>query len=147
MTVNPAQAETLNVPVGDVYETLQTYLGSSLRESLHEFGHNFMVFAQATRTSADGERSQKLLCSQPDRTNGAARHAGRHPFHGRPVIISLYNFFPSATINGAANRSFSSGQALDTMQSIADKDLGPGMKFEWTAMSYQEKLVGQLRLF
>jgi len=46
--VDRRQAETLDVPVGDVYDTLQSYLGSSYINLFTKFGHNFMVFAQAT---------------------------------------------------------------------------------------------------
>jgi HAE1 family hydrophobic/amphiphilic exporter-1 len=58
-------------------------------------------------------------------------------------VIQLYNLFPSATINGSASAKFSSGQALDAVQGIADQIMGPNLQFEWTAMSYQEKLVGR----
>jgi HAE1 family hydrophobic/amphiphilic exporter-1 len=60
-----------------------------------------------------------------------------------PAVIQLYNLFPSATINGATAAKYSSGQTLDTVQGIADRVLEPGLQFEWTAMSYQEKLVGK----
>jgi HAE1 family hydrophobic/amphiphilic exporter-1 len=64
-----------------------------------------------------------------------------------PSVITLYNLFPSATINGSANQRFSSGQALQTLENIADKVLPTGMSYEWTAMSYQEKLVGNSTYF
>ena len=64
-----------------------------------------------------------------------------------PSVITLYNLFPSATINGSANEGFSSGQALQTLENIADKVLPAGMSYEWTAMSYQEKLVGSSTYF
>ncbi|HEX5398732.1 MAG TPA: efflux RND transporter permease subunit, partial [Verrucomicrobiae bacterium] len=143
MTVNPAQAETLNVPVGDVYETLQTYLGSSFVNLFTKFGHNFMVFAQADarhRLTADDLKSYYVR-SQSGQMVPLGTLADIRSTVG-PSIISLYNLFPSATINGAAKQGYSSGQALNTMESIANKDLGPGMKYQWTAMSYQEKLLG-----
>ncbi len=143
MTVDPAQAETLGVPVGDVYDTLQTYLGSSFVNLFTKFGHNFMVLAQADakdRLTADALKSYYVR-SQTGQMVPLGTLADIRPTVG-PSVISLYNLFPSATINGAANRGYSSGQALETLRSIADKALGPGMSYEWTAMSYQEKLVG-----
>jgi HAE1 family hydrophobic/amphiphilic exporter-1 len=143
MTVDPAQAETLNVPVGDVYDTLQTYLGSSYVNLFTKFGHNFMVFAQAD--------AQNRLTANDLKTYYVRSQTGQMVPLGTladikstvgPGVISLYNLFPSATINGAANPAYSSGQALSAMEAIARQDLGPGMNFEWTAMSYQEKLVG-----
>jgi HAE1 family hydrophobic/amphiphilic exporter-1 len=59
-----------------------------------------------------------------------------------PSLISLYNLYPTATVVGGAAPGFSSGQALDIMEQIADRTLSPGTGFDWTAMSYQEKAVG-----
>jgi HAE1 family hydrophobic/amphiphilic exporter-1 len=143
VTVDRAQAETLNVPIGDVYETLQTYLGSSYINQFTRFGHNFMVFAQAEpkkRVTAD-DLKHYYVRSQSGDMVPLGTLAGIESTVG-PSVITLYNLFPSATINGTAAAGFSSGQALTTMGGIADKILGPGMQYEWTAMSYQEKLVG-----
>ena len=63
------------------------------------------------------------------------------------AVIPLYNLFPSATINGSANDAYSSGQALATMEAIAAQNLPAGMSYEWTAMSYQEKLAGNSTWF
>jgi hydrophobic/amphiphilic exporter-1 (mainly G- bacteria), HAE1 family len=143
VTVDRSQAETLDVPVGDVYETLQTYLGSSYVNQFTKFGHNFMVFAQAEakqRLTADDLKSYYVR-SQSGQMVPLGTLADIRSTVG-PAVIQLYNLFPSATINGAASAKFSSGQTLDAMRAIADKTLGPGTQFEWTAMSYQEKLVG-----
>jgi HAE1 family hydrophobic/amphiphilic exporter-1 len=64
-----------------------------------------------------------------------------------PSVITQYNLYPSATINGAANEAFSSGQAMQAMERIAERTLPAGMTYEWTAMSYQEKLVGNSTYF
>jgi len=143
VTVDTAQAETLNVAVGDVYETLHIYLGSSYVNLFTRFGHNFMVFTQADanhRLTAD-DLKDYYVRSESGQMVPLGTLAGIEETTG-PPIITLYNLFPSATIQGAANEGYSSGQALDTLEAIADENLGPGMKFEWTAMSYQEKLVG-----
>ena len=59
-----------------------------------------------------------------------------------PALISLYNLYPTATIVGGAATGFSSGQALSLMEEIADKAMPRGFGYEWTAMSFQEKIVG-----
>ena len=63
------------------------------------------------------------------------------------TVISLYNLFPAATINGMPASGYSTGQALAAMEGIAGRVLPRGMSFEWTAMSYQEKLVGNSAYF
>ncbi len=59
-----------------------------------------------------------------------------------PSLISLYNLYPSATIIGLPATGFSSGEVLMLMEQIAQRTLPPGTGFEWSAMSYQEKIVG-----
>jgi HAE1 family hydrophobic/amphiphilic exporter-1 len=144
VTVDRSQAETLDVPVGDVYETLQTYLGSSYVNQFTRFGHNFMVFAQADakqRLTVDNLKTYYVRSETGEMVPLGAL-ADIKAAVG-PAVIQLYNLFPSATINGAASAKFSSGQALDAVQGIADEIMGPNLQFQWTAMSYQEKLVGR----
>jgi HAE1 family hydrophobic/amphiphilic exporter-1 len=59
-----------------------------------------------------------------------------------PSLISLYNLYPSASIIGFPAPGFSSGQAMALMEQVASRTLPPGTGYEWTAISYQEKIVG-----
>ena len=59
-----------------------------------------------------------------------------------PPLISLYNLYPSSTVVGSAAPGFSSGQSLDIMDQIGKATLRNGAGFDWTAMSFQEKQVG-----
>jgi HAE1 family hydrophobic/amphiphilic exporter-1 len=148
VTVDRSQAETLNVAVGEVFDALQTYLGSSYINLFTRFGHNFMVFAQAEgrqRLTAD-DIKQFHVRSQSGQMVPLGTLADIKPTQG-PALISLYNLFPTATINGSTAPAFSSGQGLDTMEKVVNRTLGPGLEYEWTAMSYQEKLVGSSTYF
>jgi hydrophobic/amphiphilic exporter-1 (mainly G- bacteria), HAE1 family len=146
--VNQTQAESLGVVTGDIYQTIQSYLGSSFVNLFTKFGHNYMVYAQADapyRVEPEGLKTYHVRNQNGDMipvstvaavtaTQGAA-------------VIPLYNMVPSATINGSANDSYSSGQALATMEAIAARALPAGMSYEWTTMSYQEKLAGNSTWF
>ena len=146
--VDRSQAETLGVGVGDVFDTLQSYLGSTYINLFTRFGHNFMVFAQADakkRLTAD-DLKQYYVRNQSGQMVPLGTVADIKTTQG-PSLISLYNLFPTATINGSAAPGFSSGQGLDAMEAAAAKTLGSGMEHEWTAMSYQEKLVGSSTYF
>ena len=59
-----------------------------------------------------------------------------------PSVVRRYNLYPSASINGSAAPGTSSGQALNLMEQMADSRMPPGFGYEWTGMSYQEKLAG-----
>jgi HAE1 family hydrophobic/amphiphilic exporter-1 len=59
-----------------------------------------------------------------------------------PALVTLYDLYPAATVVGLPAPGFSSGQAMSVMEQIAADTLPPGSGYDWTAMSYQEKLVG-----
>ncbi len=143
LKVDRTQASTLNVDVGDVYNLLQSYLGSTYVNLFTRFGHNYMVYVQADpqhRLNADDIRELVVRGRNGDMVPIGALTDIR-PSVG-PSVISLYNLQPSATINGAAAPGYSSGQALAAMEGIARSTLPAGMGYEWTALAYQEQLVG-----
>ncbi|HAB18582.1 MAG TPA: efflux RND transporter permease subunit [Verrucomicrobiota bacterium] len=146
--VDPNQTAVRNVNVGDVYNALQSYLGSTFVNLFTRFGHNYMVYIQA-----DPQHRLKIediknlfVRSQSGTMVPVGSVAAIQPAWG-PSVISLYNLYPSATINGASADGFSSGQALDAMEALARRLLPPGMKFEWTGLAYQERLVGNSSYF
>jgi hydrophobic/amphiphilic exporter-1 (mainly G- bacteria), HAE1 family len=141
--VNQTQAQSLGVLTGDVYQTVQTYLGSSFVNLFTMFGHNYMVYAQADAPYRLEPDSLKIyhVRSQSGEMIPLGTVAAITATQGA-AVIPLYNLLPSATINGSANDTYSSGQALAAMEAIAARTLPVGMSYEWTAMSYQEKLAG-----
>jgi HAE1 family hydrophobic/amphiphilic exporter-1 len=148
LTVDRAQAATLNVDVGDVYNLLQSSLGSTYVNLFTRFGHNYMVYVQADpqhRLNADGIK-QLFVRSQSGDMVPVGALAEIKPSLG-PTAISLYNLFPSATINGAPAANSNSGQALTALESIALKILPAGVSCEWSGLAYQEKLVGSSAYF
>jgi HAE1 family hydrophobic/amphiphilic exporter-1 len=148
LTVDRVKAETLHVSVGDVFQTLATYLGSTYVDQFNKFGRTFQIYAQA-------DSQFRLSPAAIDRlhvrsTTGAMIPLGTlvsiRPSVG-PSLISLYNLYPTATIIGSAAPGFSSGQAMSLLEQIAAQSLPPGTGSEWTAMSYQEKAVGNQLLY
>ncbi len=143
VTVDRDRAETLRVSVGDVFSALTSYLGSTYVNQFNKFGLSLQVYTQADlkfRLHPD-DLLNLYVRSQDNQMVpiGAVAHLGSAL---APPLITLYNLYPSATIVGAPARGFSSGQALSTMETIAGKTLPPGMSYQWTAMSFQEKLTG-----
>jgi HAE1 family hydrophobic/amphiphilic exporter-1 len=143
VTVNRTKAEALQVTTGQVFQTLATYVGSSFVGQINKFGLTFQVYAQAD----PGVRvTPEDIAALPVRTgNGTMVPLGTvvaiTPATG-PALVQLYNLYPSATIIGQPAAGFSSGEALELMDEIAAQDLPAGSASEWTAMSYQEKAVG-----
>jgi hydrophobic/amphiphilic exporter-1 (mainly G- bacteria), HAE1 family len=148
LTVDRVKAETLHVSVGQVFQTLATYLGSSYVDQFNKFGRTFQVYAQA-------DSQFRLNPSDVERLNVRSDDGQMIPLGTLvsirpsvgPSLISLYNLYPTATLIGSPAPGFSSGQAMDLMDQIAAQALPPGAGYEWTAMSYQEKAVGNQLLY
>lgn len=141
--VDRIKTQTLHVTTDQIFSTLSSYLGSSFINQFNKFGRTFQVYAQADAqyrlTSRDIENLM-VRNSQGDMVP-LGTVAKITPAVG-PSLISLYNLYPSATVIGLPATGFSSGQSMTLMEEIAGKTLPPGSGFEWTAMSYQEKVVG-----
>jgi HAE1 family hydrophobic/amphiphilic exporter-1 len=141
--VDRAKAETLQVQIDDVFSTLGAYVGSAYVDQFNKFGRTFQVYVQAD--SQFRLRPQDIELLPVRNKQGDMIPLGTMvkitPSVG-PSLLSLYNLYPSSTIIGVPAAGFSSGEAIALMEQIAARTLPPGMSFEWTAMSYQEKLVG-----
>ncbi len=143
LDIDRVKAATLHVALGDVFQALSGYLGSSYVNQITKFGRVFQVYVQAdSRFRAAPADIDKLWVRNSD---GAMIPLGtivRIQRTVAPDLVSLYNLYPAATIVGQPAPGFSSGQSMALMEQIADATLAPGTGFDWTAMSYQEKVVG-----
>jgi hydrophobic/amphiphilic exporter-1 (mainly G- bacteria), HAE1 family len=141
--IDRSKAETLKVSVGDVFQTLSAYLGSTYVNRFNKFGLSLQVYVQAdSEYRAHPEDVLKLYVkSMEGKMVPIGALATLRPAVGAP-IISLYNLYPSSAIVGSPAPGFSSGEAMDLMNQIAERTLPPGTSYEWTAMSYQENIVG-----
>ncbi|GAN75854.1 efflux RND transporter permease subunit [Acidisphaera rubrifaciens] len=141
--VDRTKAETFHVAVGDVFNALAGYIGSSYVNQFNEFGRTFQVYVQA-------DSHFRLRPSDLDRLYVRSRDGKMVPLGALvlerqtagPSLVTLYNLRPAATVVGVPARGFSSGQAMGLMEQIADSVLPTGTGYDWTAMSYQEKAVG-----
>ena len=141
--VDRTKAQTLQVSVGDVFNALTGYIGSSYVNQFNLFGHTFQVYVQADARYR--LRPEQLNALYVRSSNGNMVPLGAlvtvHPTVA-PGLISLYDLYPSSSVIGLPAEGFSSGQAIGLMEQIAGSVLPPGTGYEWTAMSYQEKAVG-----
>src|SRR5215475_8851654 len=143
MTIDRARAETLRVSVGDVFSTLTDYVGSTYVNQFNKYGLSLQVYVQAD--SKYRLQPDDLLSLHVRSRNGNMVPLGSIASLGpvtAPPLITLYNLFASATIVGGSAPGYSSGQSMDAMEAIAKRVLPPDVTFEWTAMSYQEKITG-----
>jgi HAE1 family hydrophobic/amphiphilic exporter-1 len=141
--VDRVKTQTLHVTTDQVFSALSGYMGSSYVNQFNKFGRVFQVYTQADSQYRLTLRDIENMTVR--NSNGDMIPIGTlakiTPAVG-PSLISLYNLYPSATIVGLPAQGYSSGQSLSLMEQIGDKTLPPGTGYEWTAMSYQEKAVG-----
>jgi hydrophobic/amphiphilic exporter-1 (mainly G- bacteria), HAE1 family len=146
--VDRVKAQTVHVSVDQVFSTLATYFGSTYVVQFNKFGRVFQVYAQADAKFRLRPRDIENLSvrNQQGSMIPLGTLASITPVVGAP-LISLYNLYPSSSIIGLPATGFSSGEALRLMDQNAAKTLPPGTGSEWTAMSYQEKIVGSQMYF
>ena len=141
--INREKVETLLLTTDQVFDTLASYLGSSYVDQFNKFGRVFQIYVQG---DAQFRLTPESINSLTVRNkNGDMIALGTvltiTPSVG-PSLISLYNLYPSASITGIPAANFSSGEAMALMEQIAAKTLPPGLGYDWTALSFQEKIVG-----
>jgi HAE1 family hydrophobic/amphiphilic exporter-1 len=141
--VDRIKAQTLHVSVDQVFATIQTFMGSTYVVQFNKFGRTFQAYVQADaqfRLRPEDIANLSVRNSQ-GQTVPIGTLAEIVPTTG-PPLISLYNLYPSATVIGMPAQGFSSGEAMQLMEQIAARTLPAGTGYEWSAMSYQEKIVG-----
>ena len=141
--VDRDRAETLRVSAGDIFSTLTDYVGSTYVNQFNKFGQSLQVYVQAnSKYRLHPEDLLSLYVRSQDGQMvpiGAVAHLGQTV---SPPLMTLYNLYPSSTIVGSAARGYSTGQAMTAMEAIAKRVLPDDVSYEWTAMSYQEKITG-----
>ncbi len=141
--VDRVKTKSQGVPLVNVFETMQVYLGSLYVNDFNRFGRTYQVIAQADAEFRD--RPEDITRLKTRNAQGQMVTLGAlvkvKEAHG-PDRVMHYNGYPSADINGAPAPGFSSGQAEALMAKLAAETLPPGAQFEWTDLTYQKLLAG-----
>jgi HAE1 family hydrophobic/amphiphilic exporter-1 len=146
--IDRTKAESMQVPLNNVFETLQAYLGSSFANLFNKFNQVFQVYVQANDRFRLEPRDIKNLYVRNGRGEMVPMGTLVQLAHAQgSELINRYNLYPAGAIFGSAAPGFSSGQALSLMEQMASQMLPEGMNYEWTATSYQEKQVGHQAYF
>jgi multidrug efflux pump len=141
--VNRTQAMAKDVAIRDVFDTLRIYLGSLYVNDFNLFGRTWQVIVQADakfRNQVDDVRRLKARNSRGDMVP-IGTVATVKEVNG-PLVLTRYNMYPAAPINGAAAPGVSSGQAIAMMGKVANDNLLRSMAYEWTELAYLELQAG-----
>lgn len=143
LDIDREKAERLGVSVTSIYEALEVYLGSAFVNDFNYLGRTFRVTAQADaqfRLTPDDAMRIRVRNDQGEMVPiGSVATAS--DISG-PSRVPRYNIYPSAALLGSAAPGYSTGDALNKMEELADQVLPDGFGYEWTEIAYQEKQTG-----
>ena len=146
--VDRVKAKAQGVPLTELFETLQVYLGSAYVNDFNLFGRTWQVIAQADAPFRDGVEDIANLRTRNQQ--GQMVPVGsvvsvRQTYGPDPVI--RYNGYPAADLLGESDpRVLSSGQAMAAVEALAARVLPPGMAIEWSDLSFQQATQGRASL-
>ena len=146
--VDRDKVKQLGIPLNDVFQTLQIYLGSQYVNDFNKFGRTYQVIAQADapfRASAENIGQLKVRNTQGEMVPLGSVLDVKQSYG--PDQVTHYNGYPAADINGSAAPGVSAGEAVQRMEQLASATLPNGIGFEWTELTYQQKLAGNTAIF
>jgi len=137
--IDREKAKSLQVPFTQITDALQVYMGSVYVNDFDFNNRSYRVYVQAEGRyrSQPKDISQYYLRSDPGKLIPLDNFV-KVEQTANPQVISHYNLFRSAEINGSAAPGRSSGQGIADMEALAKKTLPNGMTFEWSGLSREE---------
>ena len=143
IVVDRQKAATLDLELNDVFQTMQGYLGTFYANDFNKFNYTYQVRIQADNQFRNSIQELKRL--EVRNRKGDMVPLGTLIDLKRtygPQVVSRYNLYPAALLVGQASPGYSSGEAMDAMQRLAEKHLPFGSDYAWTAVSYQQANMG-----
>jgi multidrug efflux pump len=147
LDIDRAACMARGVEVTDVAATLQGSMGSKYVNDFNRFGRTWQVNVQADqgyRDRLDDIRKIKVRNKHGDMVPLAAVIAIRE--RGMPQVITRYNTYPAAAVNGNVAPGFSNGDLRTAMEHLAEHELNGQMSYEWTELTYLEEKAGRSEL-
>jgi hydrophobe/amphiphile efflux-1 (HAE1) family protein len=146
--VDRVKAKNQGVPLSNVFDTLQAYLGSVYVNDFNRFGRTYRVYAQAEpqfRNQPEDIANLKMRNSRGDMVPMGAVADVR--FEAGPDRVSHYNVYLASDINGQGAPGTSSSQSVAAMERVLHETLPTGFGYEWTDLTFQQKSAGNTALF
>jgi hydrophobic/amphiphilic exporter-1 (mainly G- bacteria), HAE1 family len=142
VTIDREKAKSLHVPLSQITDTLGVYMGSAYVNDFDFNNRSYRVYVQADRQFRSTAQDMKQFYVRSD-------SSAMIPLDNlinvtqtsTPQVISHYNLFRSAEIDGSAAPGYSSGQAIAAMDELAKK-MPQGFAYSWTGLSLEELQAG-----
>ena len=140
VNVDREKALRQGVALGDVYQTMQTFLGGLFVNQFNRFGRQWRVFLQAEgeeRMSTEQVAQFYVRNDAGAMVPLSALQSMQRTFG--PQFTNRFNVYRATQITGSAAPGFSSGQAMAALEDVAHQTLGPTFSYDWADLSYQER--------
>ncbi|HEX4130868.1 MAG TPA: efflux RND transporter permease subunit [Pirellulales bacterium] len=148
LDIDRTKCMALGVSISDLFTTLQVYLGSFYVNNFNEFGRSWQVNVMADRRFR--ERVDEILLLKVRNNHGDMVPLGTilhvHDTTG-PVMLMRYNMYSAAAVSGNIASGYSSGQAIDRMQELADRIMPRSMSYAWTELTYMQLQAGNTAMY
>jgi len=140
LDIDRDKAQVLGVKITDIFNALQSTLGSYYVNDFNVFGRTWQVNIQAETAFRDNvDDIYRIYVRNAQGGMVPIRALAEAKLVQGPQTVVRYNGFRAAIVNGAAKPGYSSGQALAAMERVSVATLPPGYGFEWTGTALQEK--------
>jgi HAE1 family hydrophobic/amphiphilic exporter-1 len=142
------KCKRLGLNIADVYNTMQMFMGSTYINQLTIYGRNFYVVAQADTAFRNDIKniSQYYVKNNTGQMIPLSTVVSYKLVESAP-LISHFNIYRSAEIDGGAKQGYSSGQAIEALERTADKVLPEGYGYEFSGLSLQELKSGNSAVY
>jgi multidrug efflux pump len=143
VNVDRTKCKTLGLALNDVFTTLQVFLGGYYVNDFNKYGRTWQVNLQADQDfRLSAEDVGKLMVRNASGGMVPIGTVADVQDIGGPIMVSRYNTYTAAAVNGGTAPGTSTGQAIAAVKALADKELPKSMKFEWTELTYMQIIAG-----
>lgn len=137
--IDAAECEKAGLSPNDILVTLQGYYGGLYSSNFNRFGKLYRVMIQADRSERKNlESLKKIKVRNGDEMTPITQFMTLTKVYG-PSSINRFNMYTSMTVNGNPADGYSSGQAIEAVQKVADKYLPTGYSYEYSGMTREEQ--------
>ena len=148
LTVDREKCEKLGVDIGDVFTTIQAFMGSLYINDFTTYNRTFHVVVQADTTfrSMISDMDKYYVRNSAGNMLPLGTLISYKPTETAP-LISHFNIFRSAEIDGASAVGYSSTETIEALKKTADKVLPQGYAYEFSGLSYEEIKAGSTTIY
>ena len=140
LDIDRVKAESMQVPIANIFSTLETYLGSA-------YVNDINLGTQVNKVMIQSDWKYREGIDNINDIYVANRRGNMVPMRGMvelkkvlaPRVVSRYNQFPSAGVTAVQKQGVSTGSAMKAVEGLV-KNLPKGYNIEWSTMSFQEKM-------